>query len=142
MCGAEPNWYVAQTKRFRERVAGSMLRRHFETYLPLIHEEPRPAVGSSIAPMFPSYVFVRVVLPEAYHRIMRTPGVRDLVRIAGEPGAIAAEGPPPVGPGNRRPPLGMCEPRDIASAVLYFATPMARYVTNQTICVDAGFSIT
>jgi len=60
----------------------------------------------------------------------------------GTPGAIAAEGPPPVGPGNRRPPLGMCEPRDIGSAVLYFAVPAARYVTNQTICVDAGFSVT
>ncbi|MBV1686652.1 SDR family oxidoreductase [Novosphingobium sp. G106] len=60
----------------------------------------------------------------------------------GTPGAIGAEGPPPVGPGNRRPPLGMCEPRDIGSAVLYFATPMARYATNQTICVDGGFSIT
>ncbi|MEJ5975538.1 SDR family oxidoreductase [Novosphingobium sp. PS1R-30] len=60
----------------------------------------------------------------------------------GTPGAIGAEGPPPIGPGNRRPPLGMCEPRDIGSAVLYFATPMARHVTNQTICVDAGFSIT
>lgn len=60
----------------------------------------------------------------------------------GTPGAIGAEGPPPVGPGNRRPPLGMCEPRDIATAVLYFATPAARYVTNQTICVDGGFSIT
>lgn len=60
----------------------------------------------------------------------------------GTPGAIGAEGPPPIGPGNRRPPLGMCEPRDIGSAVLYFAAPMARYVTNQTICVDGGFSIT
>ncbi|MCW1428030.1 SDR family NAD(P)-dependent oxidoreductase [Novosphingobium sp. JCM 18896] len=60
----------------------------------------------------------------------------------GTPGAIGAEGPPPIGPGNRRPPLGMCEPRDIGSAVLYFATPMARFVTNQTICVDGGFSIT
>jgi NAD(P)-dependent dehydrogenase (short-subunit alcohol dehydrogenase family) len=60
----------------------------------------------------------------------------------GTPGAISAEGPPPVGPGNRRPPLGMCEPGDIGSAVLYFATPAARYVTNQVLCVDAGFSIT
>ena len=32
-------------------------------------------------------------------------------------------------------------PRDIASAVLYFATPAARFVTNQTLAVDAGFSI-
>ena len=59
----------------------------------------------------------------------------------GTPGAIAAQGPPPIGPGNRRPVLGMCEPRDIASAVLYFATPAARFVTNQVISVDAGFSL-
>lgn len=59
----------------------------------------------------------------------------------GTPGAIAAEGPPPVGPGNRKPVFGYCEPRDIGSAVLYFATPAARYVTNQVICVDAGFSL-
>ena len=60
----------------------------------------------------------------------------------GTPGAIGAEGPPPTGPGNRRPPLGICEPRDIGAAVLFFATPAARYVTNQMICVDAGFSVT
>lgn len=59
----------------------------------------------------------------------------------GTPGAIRAEGPPPVGPGNRKPLFGYCEPRDIGSAVLYFATPAARYVTNQVICVDAGFSL-
>jgi len=41
----------------------------------------------------------------------------------------------------RRTPLGYCEPRDIASAVLFFAIPVARYVTNQTIAVDAGLSI-
>lgn len=57
------------------------------------------------------------------------------------PGGGAAEGPLPAGPGLRPPVLGFCEPRDIGSAVLYFATPAARYVTNQTICVDAGFSL-
>lgn len=59
----------------------------------------------------------------------------------GTPGAIAAEGPSPVGPGNRKPPLGYCTPRDIASAVLYFATPMARLVTNQVVAVDGGFTV-
>jgi NAD(P)-dependent dehydrogenase (short-subunit alcohol dehydrogenase family) len=59
----------------------------------------------------------------------------------GTPGSMGAEGPPPTGPGIRRPLLGFCEPRDIGSAVLYFATPAARYVTNQTIAVDAGFSL-
>jgi NAD(P)-dependent dehydrogenase (short-subunit alcohol dehydrogenase family) len=60
----------------------------------------------------------------------------------GTPGAIGAEGPPPVGPGNRRPPLGVCEPRDIGAAVLFFATPAARYITNQVLSVDGGFSVT
>ncbi len=59
----------------------------------------------------------------------------------GTPGSMGAEGPAPTGPGIRRPLLGFCEPRDIASAVLYFASPAARYVTNQTLAVDAGFSI-
>jgi NAD(P)-dependent dehydrogenase (short-subunit alcohol dehydrogenase family) len=59
----------------------------------------------------------------------------------GTEGAIHAKGPPPVGPGRRIPPLGMCEPRDIAGAVVFFASPVARYVTNQVIAVDAGFSI-
>jgi NAD(P)-dependent dehydrogenase (short-subunit alcohol dehydrogenase family) len=59
----------------------------------------------------------------------------------GTPGSMGAEGPPPTGPGIRRPLLGFCDPRDIGSAVLYFATPMARYVTNQAIAVDAGFSL-
>ncbi len=60
----------------------------------------------------------------------------------GTPGSINAEGPPPEGPGNRKPLLGFCEPRDIGSAVLYFATPAARFVTNQTLCVDAGGTLT
>lgn len=59
------------------------------------------------------------------------------------PGAIHARGPAPRGPGSaRRPPLGMCEPKDIAAAVLFFATPSARFITNQTVAVDAGFSLT
>jgi NAD(P)-dependent dehydrogenase (short-subunit alcohol dehydrogenase family) len=58
------------------------------------------------------------------------------------PGAIAAKGPPPEGPARRRPPLGMCEPRDIGAAVLFFASPAARYITNQVMSVDGGFTVT
>ncbi len=58
------------------------------------------------------------------------------------PGSARAKGPPSEGPARRRPPLAqLCEPSDIASAVYYFATPAARYVTNQIVAVDAGFSI-
>jgi NAD(P)-dependent dehydrogenase (short-subunit alcohol dehydrogenase family) len=58
------------------------------------------------------------------------------------PGAMAAKGPPVEGPARRRPPLGMCEPRDIGAAVLFFASPAARCITNQVLAVDGGFSVT
>jgi len=58
------------------------------------------------------------------------------------PGAIGAKGPPAEGPARRRPPLGMCEPRDIGAAVLYFASPAGRHVTNQVLLVDGGWSVT
>ena len=58
------------------------------------------------------------------------------------PGAMAARGPATAGPARRKPPLGMCEPQDIGAAVLFFASPAARYVTNQTLTVDAGASLT
>ena len=58
------------------------------------------------------------------------------------PGAIAAKGPPPEGPGHRLPPLGLSEPRDIGAAVLFFAAPAASSITNQVIAVDGGWSLT
>jgi 2-hydroxycyclohexanecarboxyl-CoA dehydrogenase len=59
------------------------------------------------------------------------------------PGAANARGPAPSGPAHsRRPPLGMSEPKDIGAAVLFFASPAARYITNQSIAVDGGFSLT
>jgi len=58
------------------------------------------------------------------------------------PGAIGAKGPAAEGPARRRPPLGTCEPRDIGAAVLFFASPAARYVTNQVLAVDGGWSVT
>lgn len=58
------------------------------------------------------------------------------------PGSIGAQGPSPDGPAKRRPPLGMCEPRDIGAAVLFFASPAAARVTNQTLAVDGGWSLT
>jgi NAD(P)-dependent dehydrogenase (short-subunit alcohol dehydrogenase family) len=59
----------------------------------------------------------------------------------GTPGAIGAKGPEARGPARRAPPLGRCEPRDIAAAVLFFASPEARFVTNQVVTVDAGWSV-
>ncbi|MDE2597174.1 MAG: SDR family oxidoreductase [Sphingomonadales bacterium] len=57
------------------------------------------------------------------------------------PGAMAAKGPPTEGPACRRGVFGMNDPRDIGAAVLFFATPAARMVTNQRLAVDAGWSL-
>ena len=56
-------------------------------------------------------------------------------------GAVSSKGPPFEGPALRPPPLGMCEPRDIAAAALFLVSPAARFVTNQTLSVDAGWGI-
>jgi NAD(P)-dependent dehydrogenase (short-subunit alcohol dehydrogenase family) len=56
-------------------------------------------------------------------------------------GSIGAKGPPTEGPGMRRAVFGFCEPSDIGMAVVYFASPAARMVTNQTLSVDGGFSL-
>ncbi len=57
------------------------------------------------------------------------------------PGAIAAKGPEPLGPGRRSPPLGMCDARDIGAAVLFLVSPAARKITNEVIAVDGGWSV-
>lgn len=61
---------------------------------------------------------------------------------AATPGAIHATGPRPEGPGRRPGPFGLCDGRDLGAAVLFFASPAAGKVTNQSLAVDAGFSIT
>jgi len=60
------------------------------------------------------------------------------------PGAMKAHssGPDAKGPARRPPLLGMCEPRDIGAAVLFFASLEARFITNQVLAVDAGWSLT
>ena len=58
------------------------------------------------------------------------------------PGAIQSKGPAPEGPARRPPPLGMCTARDIGLAVLFLASPLSGAITNQSIAVDGGWSVT
>lgn len=42
---------------------------------------------------------------------------------------------------DRTPMKRVGEPREVASAVLFFCSPQASYITGQTLAVDGGFSI-
>jgi transcriptional antiterminator RfaH len=81
-------WRVVQTQRHKEPATRIRLAQAgLVTYLPLLRQWPRPAVGSDVGPMFPGYVFVRAAA-EHFHRVSRTPGVRGFVAFAGEPACL------------------------------------------------------
>jgi len=81
-------WRVLQTKRHKERAAQAALSQHgLRTYLPLLQQWPRPAVGSEVGPMFPCYLFAHVT-PRDFHRINRTAGVRGFVTFGGAPAQL------------------------------------------------------
>jgi transcription antitermination factor NusG len=82
-------WFVVHTKRHRERLAQVRLAEAgVETYLPLLLQWPRPAVGSDVGPMFPSYVFAHATIPDDSHRICRTAGVHGFVTFGSLPAPI------------------------------------------------------
>jgi transcriptional antiterminator RfaH len=92
-------WSVAQTENRRESTAADWLQRAgFETYLPKIkivrqvirghtraHE--RMCSISRVEPLFPSYLFVRVV--DRWYAIANTIGVMQLLLAGNQPAPIA-----------------------------------------------------
>ncbi len=81
--GARVAWRVVETKRHRERLAQTRIAaRGLRTYLPLLRQWPRPAVGAPVGPMFPGYVFVALTSRDI-HPVTGTPGVRGLVHFGG-----------------------------------------------------------
>lgn len=80
------SWFVVRTKRHKERAAEAhLVQVGIETYLPLLHQWPRPAVGADVGPMFPSYVFVHATMPDDFYRVSRTAGVHGFVAFGGAP---------------------------------------------------------
>ena len=75
-------WYVVAVKVRRERFAAVQLaRREIEVFLPRLRmrgADPR------IRPLFPGYLFARLVLPTTWSRVAWTPGVRRLVAFEGD----------------------------------------------------------
>jgi transcription antitermination factor NusG len=82
----ELEWYAVQTKWRREAITAAILRQQgMDTYAPRTREWPPPAVGRSIVPLFPGYIFVQAHLPFDHYCVMRTIGVRSFVGTADGP---------------------------------------------------------
>ena len=80
-------WYVVSSKLRRERYATEQLRqRGVDAYLPRLLLVRRGA--RIVRPLFPGYLFARLVLPGDAARVAWTPGVRRLVTFEGEAPAL------------------------------------------------------
>ncbi len=87
-------WYVLQTKpRKEDFVAGQLNGRRAEIFFPRLVESVRTGEGRQhrLAPMFPSYLFVKIDVDENGKGVRYTPGVKDFLRCDGEPEPVAPD---------------------------------------------------
>ena len=75
-------WYVVYTKPWAEDVARNDLeRKSIHVFLPKIREYRYSSRGeeAKIKPLFPNYLFARMVYPEDYYSVIWAKGVRRVV---------------------------------------------------------------
>jgi transcription antitermination factor NusG len=83
-------WYVLQTKpRKEEFVLGQLASRQAEVFFPRLAE----SLGrlERVAPMFPSYLFVKLDVEQLGKGVRYTPGVKDFLRCDGSPSPLLPE---------------------------------------------------
>ena len=84
-------WYAISTKPHQEYVAEANLRRMgVETFCPQIKEERifRRKMQSTLAPLFPGYLFAKFSLDQQYRAIVYARGVRRVVAFGSEPAVV------------------------------------------------------
>ncbi|MGL4264114.1 MAG: transcription termination/antitermination protein NusG [Afipia sp.] len=87
------SWFVAQTQPQSEiRAGANLIRQGFEIYLPRYLKTVRHArrVTMVKAPLFPSYIFVKIDAGQRWRAINSTQGVSRLVGHEGVPAALDA----------------------------------------------------
>ncbi len=88
-----PSWYAVYTRHQHEKVVAQILNsKGFETFLPLYSAIRRwsDRTKSRLFPFFPCYVFLNAHLSRQFD-VVTTPGVHNLVSVAGRPAVIAAD---------------------------------------------------
>lgn len=86
-------WYAFHTRaRHEKRVSSRLKDRGFEAYLPLVPRTRQWHDRKKVIdwPLFPSYVFARSSI-ETLVRVLDTPGVAGVVRMAGQPVPVPDE---------------------------------------------------
>lgn len=85
----QPAWHLIHTKPRQERTALEQLERQgYTTYLPQIRRPGR--ASNSIAPLFPRYLFIRLIAGlDDWAPIRSTRGVSSLVRVGMSPATIS-----------------------------------------------------
>src|SRR2546429_9294699 len=90
MAFEEPHWYVARTSANHEkRVTQQLQERSVENFLPL-YESMRRWKDRRMklqVPLFPGYVFVRLLLRERL-KVLQVPGVVRLISFNGQPATV------------------------------------------------------
>ena len=87
-------WYVVQSKAHHEAIVEAKLGEiGVRVFLPRIVATVRAGLRlqQRVMPMFPTYVFVEANLEERARKIRYTTGVRDFVRLSGNPEPVAPE---------------------------------------------------
>ena len=82
-------WFVVRTNQRQEKLAAAALGAdHVEAYLPMIVRETR--AGAVGAPMFPSYLFIRLTpVNDRWRKVFTARGVRSVLTTAGRLGFMA-----------------------------------------------------
>lgn len=87
---SQQEWFVVRSKFRKEELAAKNLeRRGVEAFYPRIREPVGCTNDWVMAPLFPGYLFVGVVLEAAYHTVIWTPGIKGFVSFGEIPTAIA-----------------------------------------------------
>jgi transcriptional antiterminator RfaH len=82
-------WYVVYSKPQKEEFAEFCLKhRGIEVFLPKLLFPESSKKTRRVVPLFPSYLFTRILTLQHYHCILLTPGVKRLVSFNGIPAPL------------------------------------------------------